>query len=106
MHEDHSRAPLQLVEQRPESGIAEINAACVGKQHDPIELEYVETIFERSQCTIDVGQWQCRKPAETIRALLDELRRYFIHSAGEIAGSRIITHVHARCADRSDRPID
>jgi len=73
---------------------------------DPTPDNHVETMFERSQGAVDIGQRQCRETPKAIRSLLDELSRYLIHAPREITGGSIVAHVHARCADGSDCDID
>jgi hypothetical protein len=60
MHKDDCRAALQLVEQGSESRVAEIDAACVGEQDNPVRLENEEAVSQFAQGTADVGQRQCR----------------------------------------------
>ena len=71
MYVDNCRTSLQFVEQRPEARIAKIDAARVGEKYDTVKLENVQTVFQCAQCTVDIGQRQCRESTEAVGTFLD-----------------------------------
>src|SRR5579863_2871093 len=90
MNEDNGCAPLQLLEKRGKSTVPEVNATRIREQHDAVELQYVQSIGELTQTSLDVRQRHARETPEARGMLLDQLRGEIIATSRQLASRLIV----------------
>jgi len=99
-------ASLQLVEQRIQARVPEVDAAGVAEQHDAIEPELVEGVGQFGERPVDVGQRQAGEAAEPVGTAPGQLGGQFVALPGQGAGPGVAAGVHAGGADRGDGDVD
>jgi hypothetical protein len=102
MHEHHRLAPIDLLEHRRESGIAQELAGITRHQSDAVELENIERVIDLGQAAIGVGQRDGGEHAEPAGIIADQLRAELIAGAGARPRRRAVFEPDARTGDRID----
>ena len=106
MHE-HPRAPaVELVEERIEDAIAQIDAATVGQQHDTVGAEPVERVLELHHRAVEIRQAQSGEEAEPIGSAAHHVRRVLVHRSRPLPRFDVVAEVNARRRHRQDRGLD
>ncbi|MEN3283788.1 MAG: hypothetical protein V7607_4928 [Solirubrobacteraceae bacterium] len=106
MDEHDRRAPLQLLEDRIETGVSQVAAASVGEYRHAVELEDVEGVGDLLERPFDVRQGERRKGPEPVRTVASDVGEELVHPPRKDPPRRIVAEVHAWRADRRDRGID
>ena len=83
MDEHDGLAPLQLVEQRGEARVPEVDAAGVAEQHDAIQPEVIEGVGQFGERAVDVGQRQAGEAAEPVGTVPGQFGGQFVAPPGQ-----------------------
>src|ERR1700716_1432125 len=101
--DEHDRpASLQLLEQRREAAVAEIDTAGIAEEHDSVEPERVEGVGELSEDAVRVGQRKAGEAGESRSVVPDEIRGELVASPGESSCGAIVPHMNTGRADGGD----
>ncbi len=102
MHEDHRGAPVELVYQFVEVGVAEVAVAAAGGQGDTVELEGIEGVSQFCSGRVDVGQGQDGEGAEAARIVPDKGSRVFVAFTRQVTCEPFIPEIDAGSGDGGD----
>jgi len=106
MHEDDGGASLQLVEDRIEPSIAEIDASVICEQDDPVGSEQVEGPRELVERAGDIRERERGEEPEAIGVVTHELRSEVVGVARHGSGLGVVAEMDTGRRHREHGGLD
>jgi hypothetical protein len=97
---DDGLAPVELVEDGRDLGIARPHAAEIREQPEPIDAERAIGIVDLGERALDIGQRQCREDAEPALMVARQSCGIVVADAGEAPRLLRVAEPHAGRRDR------
>ncbi len=99
-------APVELAEHGVPGRVAEIGAADVGEQDEPVDVEGVDAVRDLGDGRIDIREWERTQEPEATGMVDDRAAAGLVHLAGQIARRGLVGQVDAGGRDRQERAGD
>src|SRR6202030_1927050 len=94
--------PVEFVENRIESWIAEPFGVVACVHGHAVSLESVETVFDLLQASVDVRHGEVDEHAKAALVIGNQARRFLVGTTGQTPGGCVVAMPYARRRERQD----
>jgi hypothetical protein len=96
VNEDYGAPAFELLEQRLEPFVAQVDAICVRKQRHAIQFQNIIDVGQLGERAVHIRERQRGETAKPVRAPLDQACREFVAASRQSARARIVSRMNAR----------